>query len=493
MHGSGWRSFYIACNLDASSNLTRAWRTFSVDAGERYDAIVVGSGQAGTPLSRALAEAGMGTALVEREHVGGTCVNEGCTPTKTMVASARVAYLARRGANYGVQTGPITIDLKRVRERKREIVKSFRDGSQARIEKTPNLSLIFGTASFTGPNTLAIHGWDGSERSLMADKIFINAGTRAARPALEGLDLVPFLDNKSMMELDAVPEHLIVLGGGYIGLEFGQMFRRFGSQVTIIQRAARLVTIEDEDVSDEVAAILRDDGITVLTSSTPVRAEPADGGRLRLTVRTQDGERQLEGSHLLSAIGRIPNTEALSAEAAGIRLSDHGFIEVDEYLQTSVPGVYAMGDVKGGPAFTHLSYDDYRILHANLIRHEKASTRDRIVPYTVFIDPQLGRVGMTEREARAQRRAIRVAKLPMSAVIRAIETGETRGFIKAVVDADSGQILGCAVLGSEGGEIMTMIQVAMLGKLTSTAMADAIFTHPLLAEGLNTLFAMFDA
>jgi pyruvate/2-oxoglutarate dehydrogenase complex dihydrolipoamide dehydrogenase (E3) component len=271
------------------------------------------------------------------------------------------------------------------------------------------------------------------------------------------------------------------------------MFRRFGSEVTVVQSAARLMMIEDEDVSDEVAAIMRDDGITVLTSSTPVRVEPAADGRVRLTVRTQDGERQLEGSHLLSAIGRVPNTEALTPEAAGIRLDDRGFIEVDEYLETSVPGVYAMGDIKGGPAFTHLSYDDYRILHANLISHQKASTRDRIVPYTMFIDPQLGRAGITEREARAQGRAIRVAKLPMSAVIRAIETGETRGFMKAVVDADSGQILGCAVLGSEGGEIMTIIQVAMLGKLPYAAMADAIFTHPLLAEGLNSLFAMFDS
>jgi pyruvate/2-oxoglutarate dehydrogenase complex dihydrolipoamide dehydrogenase (E3) component len=295
------------------------------------------------------------------------------------------------------------------------------------------------------------------------------------------------------MELDELPEHLIILGGGYIGLEFGQMFRRFGSEVTIIQTAPRLMMIEDEDVSDAVAAILRDDGITILTSSTPLRVESADGGRLRLTVRTQDGERQLEGSHLLSAVGRVPNTEALTADAAGIRLDDRGFIEVDEYLETSVPGIYAMGDVKGGPGFTHLSYDDYRILHANLVRPEQASTRDRIIPYTVFIDPQLGRVGMTEREARAQGRAIRVATLPMSAVIRAIETGETRGFMKAVVDTDSRQILGCAVLGSEGGEIMTMIHVAMLGKLTSAAMANAIFTHPLLAEGLNTLFAMFDA
>jgi pyruvate/2-oxoglutarate dehydrogenase complex dihydrolipoamide dehydrogenase (E3) component len=295
------------------------------------------------------------------------------------------------------------------------------------------------------------------------------------------------------MELDELPQHLIILGGGYIGLEFGQMFRRFGSRVTIIQHAARLLMNEDEDISDEVAAILREDGITVLTSSTPVAVERAAGGRVRLTIRTADGEQEAEGSHLLAAIGRIPNTEALNLEAAGIRLNDQGFIAVDEYLQTSVPGVSAMGDVTGSPAFTHSSYDDYRILHANLVRHEKASTRDRIVPYTVFIDPQLGRVGLTEREARTQGRAIRVAKLPMNAVIRAIETGETRGFMKAVIDGDTRQILGCAILGSEGGEIMTAIQVAMLGKLTDTAMANAIFTHPLLAEGLNTLFAAFDA
>jgi pyruvate/2-oxoglutarate dehydrogenase complex dihydrolipoamide dehydrogenase (E3) component len=264
---------------------------------------------------------------------------------------------------------------------------------------------------------------------------------------MSGLSEVSVLDSTSIMELDELPEHLIILGGGYIGLEFGQMFRRFGSEVTIVQTAARLMMIEDEDVSDEVAAILRDDGITVLTSSTPVQVKRADGGSVRLTVRTPDGERQLEGSHLLSATGRIPNTETLATEAAGISLNDRGFIEVDEYLETNVPGVYAMGDVKGGPGFTHLSYDDYRILRANLIRHEKASTRDRVVPYTVFIDPQLGRVGMTERQARQQGRAIRVAKLPMDAVIRAIETGETRGFMK---------------------------------------------THPLLAEGLNTLFATLD-
>jgi pyruvate/2-oxoglutarate dehydrogenase complex dihydrolipoamide dehydrogenase (E3) component len=316
--------------------------------------------------------------------------------------------------------------------------------------RSGGLDLIEGEAHFTGPKTVEVALPDGGTRQISAPVVVIDTGTRPRLLTITGAGEVPVLDSTSLMELDELPEHLIILGGGYIGLEFGQMFRRFGSEVTIIQAAARLMMPEDDDVSGEVATILRDDGITVLTSAMPVRVEAADGGRLRLTVRGQDGERQVEGSHLLSAIGRVPNTEALAPEAAGIRLDDHGFIEVDEYLETSVPGVHAMGDVKGGPAFTHLSYDDYRILHANFIEHEKASTRDRIVPYTVFIDPELGRVGLTEREARAQGRAIRVAKLPMSAVIRAIETGETRGFMKAIVDADSGQILGCAVLGSEG-------------------------------------------
>ncbi|MDH6679422.1 pyruvate/2-oxoglutarate dehydrogenase complex dihydrolipoamide dehydrogenase (E3) component [Rhodococcus sp. LBL1] len=458
---------------------------------ERYDAIVIGTSQGGRFLPLELAKAGQKVALVERDHLGGVCVNTGCTPTKTMVASARLAYQARRGAEYGVRIGPVSVDLAAVRERKRAMVAGARQNYANRLP-VDGLDLIEGEAHFAGPNAIEIASSDGGTRQISAPVIVIDTGTRPRPLAITGAGDVPVLDSTSIMELDELPEHLIVLGGGYIGLEFGQMFRRFGSEVTIIQRGARLLKIEDEDVSDEVAAILRDDGVSVLTSSTPVRVEPADFGRVRLTVRTEDREQQLEGSHLLSAIGRIPNTEALTPETAGISLDDHGFIEVDEHLQTSAPGVYAMGDVKGGPAFTHSSFDDYRILHANLIAHENASTRGRVVPYTVFIDPQLGRAGMTEREARAQGRTIRVATLPMSAVIRAIETGETRGFMKAIVDADSGQILGCAVLGSEGGEIMTMIQVAMLGKLTYTAMADAIFTHPLLSEGLNTLFAMFD-
>jgi pyruvate/2-oxoglutarate dehydrogenase complex dihydrolipoamide dehydrogenase (E3) component len=461
-------------------------------ADEHYDAIVIGTSQGGRFLPVELAKEGRKVALVERGQLGGTCVNTGCTPTKTMVASARLAYQARRGAEYGLRIGPVSVDLAAVRERKRAMVAGARQNYASRLTQD-GLDLIEGEAHFTGPRTVEIALKDGETRQISAPVIVVDVGTRPRPLAIPGAGDIPVLDSTSIMELDELPEHLIMLGGGYIGLEFGQMFRRFGSEVTIIQAAPRLMMIEDDDVSDEVAAILRDDGITILTSSAPVRVEAAGPGRLRLTVRTDDGERQLEGSHLMSAIGRIPNTEALTPEAAGVRLDDHGFIEVDEYLETSAPGVFAMGDVKGGPAFTHLSYDDYRILRSNLIGHEKESTRDRIVPYTMFIDPQLGRVGMTEREARANGRAIRVAKLPMSAVIRAIETGETRGFMKAVIDSNSGQILGCAVLGSEGGEIMTMIQVAMLGRLTDTAMANAIFTHPLLAEGLNTLFATFDA
>jgi pyruvate/2-oxoglutarate dehydrogenase complex dihydrolipoamide dehydrogenase (E3) component len=461
-------------------------------ADEHYDALVIGTSQGGRFLPVELAKAGRKVALVERGRLGGVCVNTGCTPTKTMVASARLAHQARRGADYGVRVGSVSVDLAAVRERKRAMVAGAGQNYASRLAQD-GLDLIRGEARFTGPKTVEIASADGGTRRLGAPLVVIDTGARPRPLAIPGAADVPVLDSTSIMELDELPEHLIILGGGYIGLEFGQMFRRFGSEVTVVQRAPRLMTIEDEDVSDEVAAILREDGITILTSSAPLRVEPADGGGLRLTVRTEDGELRLDGSHLLSAIGRVPNTEALGLDAAGVRRDDHGFVEVDEYLETSVPGVYAMGDVKGGPAFTHLSYDDYRILRANLIRHEKASTKDRVVPYTMFIDPQLGRVGLTEREARARGHAVRVAKLPMSAVVRALETGETRGFMKAVVDADSGRILGCAVLGSEGGEIMTMIQIAMLGGLTHSAMADAIFTHPLLAEGLNTLFAMFDA
>ena len=461
-------------------------------ANTHYDAIVIGAGQAGGPLSTALANAGWKTAIIERVHVGGTCINEGCTPTKTMVASARVAYLARRGADYGVHTGPVTIDMVKVRQRKRDIVDSFRNGSERSIERAAGLDLLMGEASFTGPKTLEVLLNAGETRQLTASMIFINAGERPAKLALAGIENVPTLDSTSIMELDTVPEHLLIIGGGYVGLEFGQMFRRFGSQVTVIQRGAFLLSREDPDVAEEVAHILREDGIEVLLETKPVRVEQTAQGTIHLTVHTPAGERTLSGSHLLAAAGRVPNSDWLNLDAAGIQTDKRGSIQVNERLETNVAGIYALGDVKGGPAFTHISYDDFRIIRTNLLENGKASTRERLVPYTVFIDPQLGRVGLSETEARAHGHNIKVAKMPMNYVARALEVDESRGFMKAVVDASTGQILGCSVLGIEGGEIMAVLQMAMMGKVPYTVLRDAVFAHPTLAESLNNLFSTLD-
>jgi pyruvate/2-oxoglutarate dehydrogenase complex dihydrolipoamide dehydrogenase (E3) component len=458
---------------------------------ERYDCLVIGSGQAGGPLSTALANAGYRTALIEREHIGGTCINEGCTPTKTMVASSRVAYLARRAADYGVRTGPISVDMEKVRARKREIVESFRGSSERRLQGVANLDVLDGEASFTGPKTMQVRMSDGTERELAGERIFINTGARPSIPAIDGLDPARTLTSTTIMELDAVPEHLIILGGGYVGLEFAQMFRRFGARVTVIQRGARLLAREDGDVADEVAKILREDGVEVLLESSPVRVA-ANGAGFDLTVKTSGGERVIFGSHILAAAGRSPNTETLNLEAAGVRTEKGGFIAVNERLETSAPGVWALGDVKGGPAFTHISYDDYRIIRANLLEGGSRTVNDRPVPYTVFIDPQLGRVGMSEEEARAAGKKIKVAKMPMSYVARADEVDETRGFMKAVVDAESKQVLGCAILGIEGGELMAMIEIAMLGNVPYTTLQEAVFAHPTLAESLNNLFSNFE-
>jgi len=451
---------------------------------EQYDAIVIGSGQAGGPLATALARAGRRTALIERAHVGGTCVNEGCTPTKTMVASGRVAYLARRGADYGVETGPVRVDLGRVRERKRAIVKSFREGGERRLKAAPGLDLLWGEARFVARRTVALDG-----RNLVADQVFLNVGCRPAAPDITGIDRVGALDSTSIMELDAAPEHLVVVGGGYIGLEFAQMFRRFGSRVTIVQRDRQLLPLEDEDIAEAVTGILREDGIEVLLDARPTCAEPLPGGGVRLVVGTGAGEIALEGSRVLSAAGRVPNTDRLDPAAGGVDTNARGFIVVNERLETSAPGVWALGDVKGGPAFTHISYDDFRIIRANLLQGGDATTTERLVPYTVFTDPQLGRVGLSEREARAQGREYRVARMPMSKVARALEMDEPRGVMKVLVEAHSGRILGAAILGIEGGEIMAMLQLAMMGNLPYHSLRDAVFAHPTLAESLNNLFA----
>ncbi len=463
-----------------------------MDHGDLLDAIVIGTGQAGKPLARSLAAAGRRTAIIESGHVGGTCVNVGCTPTKAMVASARIAHLGRRAADYGVDIGAVQVDLQRVVERKRSIVQQFRDGSRRRLEETPGVELVRGRAKFVEPHVIAVRESKGEDRLLEAESIFINTGGNPAIPSV--VKDADFLTSSTIMELEEVPSHLIVLGGGYVGSEFGQMFRRFGSEVTILQRADCLLTREDEDVCAAVAEIFREDGIELWFGADVIEVErqTGDGGSYVVTARVGGEEREVYGSHLLVATGRIPNTNNLGLDQAGVATDDRGFVLVNDRLETNVSGIYALGDVNGGPAFTHIAYDDYRVIESNLLGSGGASTAGRLVPYTVFIDPELGRVGLSEWEAAKLGRRVRVAKLPMTSVARAIERGETRGFMKAIVDADSDEILGCAMLGIEGGETMSALQLAMMGGLPYTALRDGVFAHPTLAESLNNLFMAMD-
>jgi pyruvate/2-oxoglutarate dehydrogenase complex dihydrolipoamide dehydrogenase (E3) component len=461
-----------------------------------YDAIILGSGQGGTPLSKALADAGWRTALIERKYVGGTCVNTGCTPTKTMVASARIAYLSGRAEEFGVRAQVSGVEMERVRQRKNDIVLQSRSNNEKALLKTKNLDLIYGEARFTGATSIFVQKNDGEALSLTADKIFIDTGTRAAIPRIAGFgeirSLTNVLDNASIMELDHVPEHLLVLGGGYIGLEFGQMFRRFGSRVTILQSDAQLLMHEDADIVDEITKILREDGIEVLLDAKTQRVS-GDASKIMLEFRQGTEQGKVDGTHLLVAVGRTPNTENLDLPAAGIATDDKGFVWVNSRLETNVAGVYGIGDVKGGPAFTHISYDDFRVLRANLLENKDVTIEGRMVPYTIFIDPQLGRIGLTEKEAREQKRAIRVAKMPMTYVARAREFGEMRGWMKVIVDAKSEQILGAAILGMEGGEIAAMVQLAMMGKLPYRVLQEGIFSHPTLSESLNVIFGHFQS
>ena len=457
---------------------------------EKFDALVIGAGQAAAPLARALGQAGWKTAVIERKHVGGSCINFGCTPTKAMAASARVAYLARRADEYGVRTGSVTVDLASVLARRNAIVERFRDGVREGLEGADKVELIFGHAAFESPHVIAVQLNAGGSRRLAADHIFINTGTRVAIPPIPGLDQVPFLDASSIQQLDRLPGHQLVVGGSYIGLEFGQMFRRFGSQVSIVQRGPQLMGREDPDIAEAVREILVEDGLDVYLNADVLSAGRGQReGEVVLNLELPGGLVRLAGSHVLIATGRTPNVDDLNLGAAGVETDDAGNIRVNGRLETSVPGIHALGDVKGGPAFTHIAYDDYRVLKRNLLENGHATVDTRPVPYTVFIDPQLGRIGMTEAEAKESGRRILLARLPMSQVARALETSEPRGLIKTVVDADSGLILGCAALGLEGGELMAMLQLAMMGEIPYPRLRDAVFAHPTLAEALNNLFA----
>jgi pyruvate/2-oxoglutarate dehydrogenase complex dihydrolipoamide dehydrogenase (E3) component len=456
---------------------------------ESVDDIVVGAGQGGVPLARALAGVGRRVVLVEREHVGGTCINVGCTPTKTMVASARAAHMARRASTYGVHTGPVRVDMETVRGRKRDIVESWRGGSEKRVADTEGLRLIRGHARFTGPREMVVGTADSSVR-LAAERVFLDTGSRPADPKVPGLDGPGVLDSTSVMELDVVPEHLLVLGGGPVGLEFAQMFRRFGAQVTLLQRGSRLMPSEDPEMSDAIKTVLEEDGIHVILDTVALRADSrAEGWRLRIGPQGEEARDTLDVTHVLAAAGRTPNTDDLGLDAAGIAVDERGFIPVDEHLRTEVPGVYALGDVKGGPAFTHISYDDFRILRTELIEGGSASIKDRVTPFVVYIDPQYGRVGLTEREAESLGLSCRVVTMPVAWIARALETDETRGLMKALVDTETDRILGAAILAPEGGELMSMLQIAMMGGVTAPSLREAVFAHPTYAESFNNLFA----
>jgi pyruvate/2-oxoglutarate dehydrogenase complex dihydrolipoamide dehydrogenase (E3) component len=446
-----------------------------------YDAIVIGSGQAGNPLCQKLADQGWTVALIEKDHLGGTCINTGCTPTKTMIASAQVAHYTRSAERWGVRNGAVSVDLPRIVARKDQIVGQFRSGQERKVQQRKNLHLYRGQARFVAPHRLRVNDQD-----LESERIFINTGTRVALPRLEGLDQLDFLTNASIMQLNAVPDHLLVLGGGYIGLEFGQMFRRFGSRVTILQRTDHILPREDADVTEELQKALEAEGIEFRLNSTPTQVAK-ENGRVVLSVETGGRSDKVAGTHLLVATGRRPNSDDLGLETTGVRTDARGYIQVNNRLETNVPGIWALGDVKGGPAFTHISYNDYQIVYANLIEGKSLTTDHRLVPYSVFTDPQLGRVGMTEKEARATGARLKIGKIPMSWVARAIERDETAGLMKLVVDAGSDRILGAAILATEGGELVQILAAVMLAGAPYTLLKGAIYIHPTLAEGFWTL------
>jgi pyruvate/2-oxoglutarate dehydrogenase complex dihydrolipoamide dehydrogenase (E3) component len=454
---------------------------------KQYDAIVIGAGQAGSPLCRKLANAGKKTLMIEKRWIGGTCVNDGCTPTKAMVASAKAAYLAKRCTDLGVTIDSFHINMKQVKKRKDEIVLKSRNGGLNAIEQTDNLDLLFGEASFTGPKTINVKLNDGGEEEVQADLIFLDTGATPVIPEIDGLKDIDYLTSTSILDLEEVPEHILIIGGNYVALEFAQMFLRFGSKISVLERGKRIMSKEDEDVSDELKKILVDEGLDIYTEAQVHHFEKtADGIKASAVVDVE--RKEFTCSHVLLAAGRKPLTEALQLNKTGVELDDKGFIKVNEKLETNVPGIYALGDVNGGPAFTHIAYNDYTIVYRNLIEGTDYNTTDRPLPYCMFTDPQLGRVGLTEKEAREQGYEIKVAILPMKHVARAIEVGDTRGMMKAVVDTKTKEILGAAVLAEEGGEIMSVLQMAMEGGITYDRIRYCVFAHPTYSESLNNLF-----
>jgi len=446
----------------------------------RYDAIIIGSGQAGVPLAGALAGRGWQVALVERGPLGGTCINTGCSPTKTIIASARAAHLARRGADFGVLTGPVSVDFARVMARKDEIVRRFRSGVEKRLQDNANVTIVHAEGRFEGP-----HRVRAGDHVLEAERIYINTGARAAAPPIPGLEEVPYLTNTTILDLTALPAHLVIIGGGYIGLEYAQAFRRFGSEVTIVERGPQIMGREDRDIADEALKILGGEGIRVLLDTETQRVARRANG-IEIAVRYDGASETIAGSHLLVAAGRRPNSDGLNLEAAGIATDAHGTITVDDHLQTNVPGVWALGDVNGRGAFTHTSYNDFEIVLDNLDGGTRALS-NRIPTYAVYIDPPLGRVGMSERQVRESGRKALIGVKPMAHIARAIERDETAGFIKVLVDAETKLFLGAAVFGIGGDEIVHTITDQMAAQAPYTVMQNTVHIHPTVSELIPTL------
>ena len=452
---------------------------------EHFDALVLGSGPGGNLLAWHLARSGQRVAVVERRYVGGSCPNIACMPSKNEVWSARIAYLARHAAQFGTITGPVTIDMVKVRQRKRDMVERELADHLAPFDSS-GAELVMGSGRFVGPNTLEVQLTDGGTRVLMAEQVFLDLGSHAAMPAVPGLEAARPLTHIEALELDAVPSHLIVLGGGYVGLEMAQAFRRFGSQVTVIEADSQLMSREDPDVADTMQRILREEGVRLLLSAATLEVSGRSGGEVTLAVRTPAGEEKLQGSHILVAAGRVPNTAGIGLEEAGVELDARGYIRVNDRLETTAPNVWAIGDCAGSPLFTHASVDDFRIIADNQAGANR-STRDRLVPYCMFTDPPLAHVGLSERDAQRMGIAVRVATLPMEAVLRTHTTGETSGFMKVLVGASDDRVLGFTMIGSEAGEVMTAIQMAMLAGLPYTTLRDAVIAHLTVAEGLGLL------
>jgi len=453
---------------------------------EMYDILVFGSGTAGKSLAWAMAREGKRTAAVERKFIGGSCPNVACLPSKNIIHSAKVASLFGRHQEFGIQTGPIAVNMARVYQRKRkmvdDLIKLHLDEYQA-----SGAELICGNGRFTGPRTLRVALRDGGERTLTVDRVFLNIGTHATIPGIPGLQDARPMSHIEALDLERLPEHLIVLGGGYVGLEMAQAMRRFGSRVTLIARGPQLAPREDADVAQSILELFRDEGIEVLLGAEARDVKGVSGERVHLQIECQHGTRTVEGTDILVAVGRTPNTEGIGLDRAGIKVTESGHIQVNDRLETTAANVWAMGECAGSPYFTHVSYDDFRIVHENLNGGNR-STRDRLIPYCVFIDPPLARVGLSESDARAANIAYRVVSLPMQAVLKTRTLSEPRGFMKALIDPDNNRILGFTALGPEAGELMATMQVAMLARQPYTTLKDAVFTHPTMTEGLNFLF-----